>query len=123
MGDEEVLEKIGKKYGKKELSINDLERAIRACSIAQDFRKKTFSFNRQVLLEVFKCNSLSTIDQDDRKIISKIVRRLIACENKEPEENQTKERLKKQCNRDLEKEAKRAGFKEYDELDKHLTIH
>lgn len=119
MKNEEKLKKIGKNYGKDNLSINDLKKSIEVCLKSQDFEKKTYSFRKQVMLDLFNLNSsVESIDPNDRRIISNTIIKILKNENEE----MRKERGK-QCDRELTEEAKRAGFKEYEELDKHLTLH
>jgi hypothetical protein len=119
MKNEEKLKKIGKNYGRDNLSINDLKKSIEVCLESQDFEKKTCSFRKQVMLDLFNLNSsVGSIDPSDRRIISSIIIKTLKNENEE-----MKKERGKQCDRDLTREAERAGFEKYEELDKHLTLH
>lgn len=122
MKDEEILKKIGKKYGRESLSIDDLKRSIDICLNSRDFKQRTHSFRRQVMLDLFRLDkSLQSIEPMDRKVISNIIQKVLVDENKELKEVRRKKQ--KQCERELSGEAQRAGFEKYKELDNHLTIH
>lgn len=114
-----LLKEIGEKYGKDNLSIDDLKKSIGTCLKSQDFEKKTYSFRKQVILDLFNLDtSIKSIEQDDCRILSTTIREILENENGE----MRKERGRK-CDRELTEEAERAGFEKYEELDKHLTIH
>jgi hypothetical protein len=99
-----------------------LKQSINTCLNSRDFEQKTYSFRKQVMLDLFRLDrSIQSIDSSDRKILSNIIQKNLASENKEFRESV--EKKQKQCEKDLMGEAKRAGFKDYEEFDKHLTIH